>query len=172
MEKGYTQKMKYRTAEQEEMRKFIIVVVVVTVLVVGIYFLTRAVVTKDLFDKKNETTTKVEVKYDVAIVGEILNRPYDEYYVFVYDQGNEKASEMSSLVEQYKGTEKALHVYKVYLENKLNAKYYDPTKENTKATKVSEFIFGDTTLLKIKDGKVEKYITDYTKMEKELGISK
>ena len=171
MEKGYAQKMKYRTAEQEEMRKFIIVVVVVALLVVGIYFLTRAVVTKDLFNKEEENTTKVEVKYDVAIVGEILNRPYDEYYVLVYDKTNESTAQMSSLAEQYKGTEKPLHVYTVYLDNKLNAKYYDPTKENTKATKVSEFMFGDTTLLKIKDGKVEKYITDYTKMEKELGLN-
>ena len=171
MEKG--KNLKYRTAEQEEMRKFLIVVIVVALLVVGIYFLTRAIVTKDLF-KKEETTEaeKVEVNYEVAIVGEILNRPYDEYYVVVYDETKEKASEMSGLVSEYKGTEKPLHVYTVYLNNKINEKYYNPEKENTKATTVKEFAFGDSTLIKVNKGKVEKYITDYTKMQKELGLVK
>ena len=165
-------KEKYRTAEQDEIRKFVIVVIVVLLMVVGIYFLTRAVVTKDLF--KNETSEKVkgEVNYDVAIVGEILNRPYDEYYIAVYSTDGEKASEMSGLVSNYQGQEKHLHIYTVYLNNELNKKYYNPEKENTKATKVNEFMFGNATLLKIKNGTVEKYITDHAKMEKELGLSK
>ncbi len=170
MEKG--QKIKYRTAEQEEMRKFLIVILVVAILVVGIYFLTRAVVTKDLFKKDEGTDVQeVTIKYDVAIVGEILNRPYDEYYVAVYDSVGQYAGQMSGLVSNYSSSEKHLHTYSVYLDNKLNEKYYDPEKENTKATTVKEFMFGDITLLKINKGKVEKYITDYTKMEKELGLN-
>ena len=166
-------KGKYRTAEQDEIRKFVIVVIVVLLMVIGIYFLTRAVVTKDLF-KKEETKeeTKVEVNYDVAIVGEILNRPYDEYYVAVYSTDGEKASEMSGLVSNYQSQEKHLHIYTVYLNNELNKKYHNPEKENTKATKATEFMFGDSTLLKIKKGEVEKYITDYTKIKKELGLRK
>ena len=29
---------------------------------------------------------------------------------------------------------------------------------------------GDITLIKVKNGKIEKYIVDYAKMEKELGL--
>ena len=29
---------------------------------------------------------------------------------------------------------------------------------------------GDITLVKVKNGKIEKYIVDYAKMQKELGI--
>ena len=71
-----------RTAEQEEMFKFVIVILVVLACVGGIYLLTRAFVTKDLFNKdETKETAKGEINYNSAIVGNIMNRPYDEYYV-------------------------------------------------------------------------------------------
>ena len=47
---------------------------------------------------------------------------------------------------------------------------YDAENENVKATSVDDFKFGDITLVKVVDGKVKSYITDYTKMKKELGV--
>ena len=164
-------KEKIRTAEQEEMFRFICVILVVVIICAGVYLLTRAFVTKDLF-KKEEETKVVEgtVNYDVALVGQILNRPYDNYYVFVYKKDGDSASQMSSMIYQYKAKEKSLHTYTVDLSNNMNSKYYAPDKENTKATSVDDFAFGETTLIKVKEGKVEKYIVDVEKMQKELGL--
>ena len=169
MEKG---REKIRTAEQEEMFRFICVILIVILCVAGVYVLTRAFVTKDLFGKE-ETKEAVAgtVNYEVAIVGQILNRPYDSYYVFVYNTTGDNASNMSTIISSYKNkTGDKLHVYTVDLNNKLNAEYYDASKENVEAKDVDSFKFGDKTLLKIKDGKVDKYITDLEKMKKELGV--
>lgn len=167
-------KVKYKTAEQEEMVKFFWVIVVVLLCVGAVYLLTRAFVTKDLFDKKEETTEEVvegSVNYSVAIVGQILNRPYDEYYVVVFNSEGDYYSDMTSLVSSYNMLDNHLHVYVVDLANKLNEGYYDAENVNTKAISVSEFKFGDITLIKVKKGQVNKYITDYAKMQKELKVS-
>ena len=127
-------KERIKTAEQEEMTKFVIVLLVVLICVGGIYLLTRAFVTKDLFNNNTQETS----------TGKVNNRTDDA----------------------------KLHMYIVDLNNKLNADYYNPQKENKKATDVSSFMFGDKTLLKIKGGKVEKYITDLTKIKEELNPKK
>ena len=99
-------KEKLRTAEQEEMFRFVCVIIIVILCVAGVYLLTRAFVTKDLF-KKDEQAEVIsgEVKYDVAIVGQILNRPYDTYYVAVYNKTGDKASDMSNYIYTYQSKE-------------------------------------------------------------------
>lgn len=164
------------TSEQEEIKKLIIVILVVLVCVGGIYLLTRAFVTKDLFTSKENETEEVAsgtVNYDVAIMGQILNRPYDEYYVAIYNSvEGDYVSDMALLVYGYTNKDKHLHMYTVDLSNTLNKDYYDPEKVNTKAKKLADIKVGDITLLKIKNGKIVKYIVDYSKMEKELGLDK
>ena len=59
---------KYETEEQVELKQFIKILVVLIILVVGVYFLTRAFVTKDLFNKKEESseTTKGTINYSTT----------------------------------------------------------------------------------------------------------
>lgn len=170
--KNKVNKINYNTTEQEEIKKFFIVIIVVLAIVGALYLLTRAFVTKDLFNKDEDTTQEVEtgkVDYSMAIMGQILNRPYDEYYVAIYDASNGKyIADMATLLYNYSSKEKHLHVYTVDLSNTLNADYYDPENVNTKAQSVSEIKVGDITLLKIKNKKISKYITDYDDMKKEL----
>ena len=175
VKKAQVNKVNYQTTEQEEIKKFLIVIVVVLLCVCAIYLLTRAFVTKDLFKKdKGEDTEEViegSVNYDVAIMGQILNRPYDEYYVAIYNQSEgDYISEMSSLVSSYNQKDKHLHIYTVDLSNELNKSYYDPENVNTKATKLEDIKVGDITLLKIRKGKIRSYIVDYSQMQKELDV--
>ena len=167
--------VKYQTAEQTEIRNFIIVIVVVLLCVGAIYLLTRAFVTKDLFTKSEAPTTEEvvagKVNYEVAIMGQILNRPYDEYYVAIYNSAEgDYAADMATLLYSYTQKEKHLHIYTVDLSNKLNDGYYDPENVNVEAKSLSELKVGDITLIKVKKGKISKYIVDYSKMEKELNI--
>ncbi len=175
-------KIKFETTEQAEVKKFIIVIIVVLLCVGAIYLFTRAFVSKDLFKKdepKVEDVTEGEVNYDVAIMGQILNRPYDEYYVIIYNQSEgEYLGDMASIVSDYstKEDDKKLHLYTVDLSNELNSSYYDKENENTKAKTLAEIKLGDKTLLKIKKNKksgkleISKYITDIDAMKKELDI--
>lgn len=175
-EKDKKVKVKYNTAEQEEILKFLIVIVLVMIAVGAIYVATRIFVTKDFFKtetKTNEVAPDVDINYSVAIMGQIFNRPYDEYYVAIYDSKNDDYSyDMSSLVRNYNAKEKHLHIYTVDLSNKLNDGYYDPEKVNVNAKSLSEMKVGDITLLKIRKGKVNKYIVDLSKMQQELGVEK
>lgn len=162
-------KIKYETSEQHEVKSFLVVVLVVLVAVGLTYLATRMFVSKDLFTKDdNEEAASVEVNYDVAIVGNILNRPYDEYYVVVYDSRGDYAADMTSVVSEYTNKAKHLHVYTVDLANALNVKYYNPTNINLKVSKVSDFRFGDVSLLKVKKGKVNNAWSDIKKIKKEL----
>lgn len=166
------QKINYATSEQKDVKSFIAVIVVVLLAVGAIWLCTKVFVTKDLGasdDNKTEETA-VTVNYDTAIVGNMLSKPESEYYVLVYASDGEYASDMSTLETSYEALEKHLHVYTVDLTNKLNSSYYDAENENKKGTSVDDFKFGDITLVKVKDGKVSKYITDLSKMKKELGI--
>lgn len=166
-------KIKFETSTQTEVKSFLIVVLVVILCVGGIYLITKLFVNKDS-SKEAEEPAAVEttVNYDVAIVGNIMNRPYDIYYVAVYSSEGDYSSDMNTLVVSYSNLAKHHHIYTVDLANSLNKDYYDPENENVKAKGVDDFKFGDLTLIKIEKGKVTKYITDYTKMESELKISK
>ena len=175
-------KIKFETTEQAEVKKFLIVIIVVLLCVGAIYLFTRAFVSKDLFKKdepKVEDVQEGEVNYDVAIMGQILNRPYDEYYVIIYNQSEgEYLGDMANIVSEYstKEDDKKLHLYTVDLSNELNSSYYDKENENKKAKTLEEIKLGDKTLLKIKKNKksskleISKYITDIDAMKKELDI--
>lgn len=161
------------TSEQQEIRNLCIVIIVVLLCVGGIYLLTRIFVTKDLF---NNTETEEEVvagtiNYDVAIMGQILNRPYNEYYVAIYNGDDaDYSGDMGLLIANYTKQDDHLHIYTVNLANAMNVDFYDPDNVNTKAQSLDELKVGDITLLKIKKGKITKFIVDYAKMQKELGI--
>lgn len=163
-----------KTEEKNELKKFLIVILVVLGCVGAIYLITRAFVTKDLFNKdedKTEEVVPVTPNYDIAIIGTMLNRPEDVYYVVIYDTVEGKyIGDMSTLVSSYNSKEGHKHIYTVDLSDHLNKEYYDPENVNVKATSVSEIKVGDITLIKVKKGKIDKYITDYEKMKKELGI--
>ena len=160
------------TTEQKEIRNLCIVILVVVLCVGGIYLLTRAFVTKDLFDdNKDEEVIAGSINYDVTIMGQILNRPYDEYYVAIYNSEElDYATDMEILVGNYSAAKEHLHIYTVDLSNVMNIDYYDPENVNTKEKDLKDLKVGDITLLKIEDGKINKFIVDYAKMEKELGL--
>lgn len=175
-------KIKFETAEQAEVKKFFIVILVVLCCVGAVYLFTRAFVSKDLFKGKEEETEEIQdgsVNYDVAIVGQIFNRPYSDYYVIIYNQNEgEYMSDMANIVSQYSALEDEdkLHMYNVDLSNDLNKSYYDVENENKSAKTLEELKLGDKTLLRIKKNKktgnleISKYITDIDAMKKELGI--
>ncbi len=163
---------KYETEEQLEVKKFIFVLLGLILVIVGIYFFTRAFVTKDLFNNNSEEITYTDgvINYNSVIVGTMLNRKEKEYYVMAFSNENPEASYYDTLASSYKG-KKEKNIYYLDLNNELNKKYVaTDDKVSTKFTKLDELKFGNLTLLKIKDGKVTKFITKVDEIKKELGI--
>ncbi len=166
-------KEKFETEEQKEIKKFIMVLVGLIIIIIGIYFFTRAFVTKDLFKDKTsekEYTTGV-INYDVAIVGNMLNKPQAEYYVLAYNSENTQSGYYQTIASKYKSNEKALKVYTLDLNNALNKSYVGTEEDkSTKFTSLEELKFGEVTLMKIKNGKVSKFITNIDNIKKELAV--
>lgn len=164
-----------KSEEQNEIVRFLIVLAIVVVAVIGVYFFTSKFVTKESSNDTESESTAV-VNYNMAIVGNMLNKPEDEYYVFVYDYESENTDMYVAMnaISNYlsSGEDNLLKIYNVELDNYLNKSYkvQEGEKSNPKAKKIADFKFGDFTLIKVEKGKVEKYIENAEKIEKELTI--
>lgn len=158
------------TEENKVVKRFIIVLLVVVICVVGIYFFTRAFVSKDLFNDNNskKETEEVTFNYDKTILGSTFNRPYDEYYVIVYKTSDEQANYLSTTIQNYLNKEDHLKLYLADLDDYMNKSFYDKKNVNSKAATASELKVGDYTLIKIKDGKIDKYIEGVEDITDEL----
>lgn len=171
--KNQKKKVTYQTEEQREMIHFLIVLAVVIVLVLVVYFASKLfVVDKTLFEVSYQTGS---VNSERAIVGTIFNRPESEYYVMVYDESKPKAVYYSAISSKYvQKQDGALAVYHVDLNNEMNKAYYvgNEGQSNAKATKSQELKFKDLTLMKIKNGKIVKYLEDIDAITKELAVTK
>lgn len=165
--------MNISSEDENDIKTFIIILVVIVVLVLGIYFLTT-IIHKN---KNNDTDSDVvagEINYDKVNVGTILNRPYDDYYVLIYNSEDNEAVRYSTLLNNYMENNSKDGYIKIYfcdLGNSLNSSYYnvnEDNKSNQKAKEVKDFDFSDITLLKIKKGKISEYIEDYKTIQEKL----
>lgn len=163
---------KYETEEQMEVKKFIFVLVGLVIILVGVYFFTRAFVTKDLSKKTEDVSyTEGKVNYNAVIVGTLLNRPNKEYYVIAYSSEGASASYYNTLTSKYVSKESALPMYYLDLENELNKDYMASDENASKSfTNIKDLKLGSLTLIKVKEGKVAKFMINEEEMKKELGI--
>lgn len=161
---------KYISEEAKEVRNFIIILVGIIIVVLIIYGVSNIFIKKDNNLGENEIQAG-EIDYDKISVGMILNRSDKEYYVAVYGAKNPQAVLYSTIITNYTLNEESIKVYFCDLDNYLNQKYYVGEEEsNSKAESVSEFAFKDLTLLKIKNGKIVKYIEDFDTFKEELSL--
>ena len=158
------------SADENEIRSFIIIVIVLVVVIGAIYGLTEFINNKKS-NSNDKTVTSGEINYNIVSVGILLNRPEDEYYVIVYDTEKSDSLIYSTIVNNYKNSSDSLKVYLCDLNNSLNSSYYNVNEDNIsnpKATKVSELDFGDLTLIKVKNGNIAKYVEDLDQIKEIL----
>jgi len=150
--------------DENILKKFIVISIVIAVIAGVVYGVTEMV--KDE-PKDNDAITSGSINYDKTSVGTILNRPYNEYYVLLYNSEDNDAVLYSTMLTKYMQNKEKDDYVKIYfcdLNNSLNKQYYNINNDdisNPKAKSVEEFDFGDLTLLKIKDSKVGEYKENY-----------
>lgn len=179
MEKKKTKnKVTYKTEEQQEIMKFIILIVIIAVCVGGIYLFTKVFVTKDINKNENATEEVVTgaINYNVTIIGSLLDRPYNEYYVMAYNSKDVVSMKYQAIYSAYMSKEEKdlTKLYYVDLSNIMNEQYVasEDQETNPNAEKIEELKLGEFTLMKIKKGKIVKYIEDIEEIKKELKIGK
>ena len=158
--------------ETKTMKQFLITLIIVIIGVVGIYLLTKYVVKKDnATNNSYNTEEKSYIDPNTSIVGTMLNKSSDAYYVIIYDKTKDNATTYYSLVSTYKAKDKALKVYTVDLSNSLNKKYIaTDNKTNPKATNLEDLKFGEVTLLKVKNNKITEAYETTDAIKKALDV--
>ena len=149
MKKNKLKIEKHNSEEVNMIKNIIVILVVVTLFIVGFYFLTNKVV-KNRVERDNN----VEFNYNEITVGTILNRPYDEYLVLLYNTKESEATYYGTLFDNYSNDEK---LYFVDLSLNYNEKYVGE-KSSGKFDNVEDAKFSGPTLLVVKNGNVEKFL--------------
>ena len=146
--------IKQTNEDTNMVRKFFLILIGVILISVLIYFLT----TKTLSDssKTNTESTNASITYDTINVGNIFNRPYEEYYVMAYDFNGENAGDYTNAVLTYKNESTSIKIYSLDLSLKQNNSHVGD-KSNKTAKTAEEIMFNGPTLIKIKDGKIKNY---------------
>lgn len=162
--------VRYVSEETRELRKFIIILLSIIAIVIVVYGISKVLI-KDKDETTGNDVTAGVVDYDIVSIGTMLNRNIDEYYVMIYDANDSNAVLYSSMINKYISKEKAKKIFFCDLGNKLNSEYYAKDKDsNPKAKSINELALKELTLIKVKNGKIVKYIEDVDTMKKELDI--
>lgn len=166
-----SKKNKKQVSEVNEttfIKKFLIILSVVVAMVLALYFVTKAMV-----DNRNNFNDDVpvagKINYNIISVGTLLNRPYDDYYVMVYNSEDSDAIYYSAFITKYQQIKDAKKIYFCDLSNPVNSTFVaEDGKSNPKATKIEDLKFGNVTLLYVKNGKINKYIEDINQIKTHL----
>ncbi len=150
--------------ETKEIKTLIIITVIIIVISVGLYFLTE----KSL-NKQNNSGELPEgvISYSEIMVGTMFDRPYKEYYVFLYSNEDEEVYKLDSLYTNYEEKENSKKIYFIDIDNGFN-EFIKSDKANKKPTNASEVKINNRALILIKDGKVSKYYETLEEIEKVL----
>lgn len=157
-------KEKYYTEEQQEIKSFIKILIGLILILGLLYFLSAVVL-----DKKNEikrTNNEGKVQYSNIYLGTLLNRADEEYYVLVFDSENILNHYIINKASDYKSSNK-IALYTADLSLELN-KGFVSDESNYKTDSVKDLKFKGLTLVKVKAGKITKFIEDEKEIEKEL----
>ena len=141
-----------------EVKKTIIIILVAVILLVGMYFLTTLILSRDVEEEK---ITENTIQYDEILAGSSFGQSEDEYYVIYYDSTNEYST-VSSLVSSYQLNGGDIKLYSVDLANAINKKYI--TDGDIVTSDASSLRVKENTLLKFEDGEVNETITDLSEI--------
>ena len=162
---------KYISDESKEVRNFVIILLSIIIIVLIVYGVSRIFIEDEQTSTERETQAGV-IDYDIVSVGTMLNRNYSEYYVAIYDEEAPAAVLYSTIITNYLNQEEATKVFFCNLGNYLNKDYYvgSDGQSNPDARNISEFAFGDLTLIKVEDGEITLYLEDLDAIREEFGL--
>ena len=156
---------KFYTEEQKEVYSFIKILVGLIVILAILYLLTVFVFNKE--EPIKRTNKKGSIEYSQVVVGTIFKTLDPEYYVLAFDSEDVTNSYILNKATNYKSKNNALPLYTLDLSSEFN-KNYVGKESNYEESSVDNLVFKGTTLIKIKDKKIVKFIENVEEIDKEL----
>lgn len=163
------QQNKESILQRGEIKNLIILVLIIVAIFFIFYGITAII---DPGNKpKDPEIVEETIQYNEIMVGQILNRSDESYYVLVVNKENEYNGLYESYLDMYVSKNKDGNYYTVDLNNAFNQKYRGDSTL-VKGNDISSFKFSDTTLLKIKNQKIDKVYAEkdeiVTALKKEI----
>lgn len=150
--------------DTDQIKKFVIILVGVAIVASLLYFISSKYLIKDGV-KEEEKSTQETLAYNKVNVGTVFNRPYEEYYVLAYDPDSLEASYYASWLNSFDSKKGKIYFLDLSLE--INKKQVGETS-NKNASKPGELSLKEPTLIKIKNGKIDKYFDTRKEIDDEL----
>ena len=147
-------KDKIYTEEQKEVIKFFKILIGLVLIIGLLYLFTNYVVNKG--EKYERTNNAGKINYDTISLGAILNKADSEYYVLAVDKSNMFNDIYLNEASNYKSGVKHLPIYIADLSNEFNKEFV--AEVSNYKSDISELKVKGTTLIKIKSGKIVKFI--------------
>lgn len=137
--------------ENNEINKLIKIFVGVSFLF-ALFFVVTTFVKKETYTSPLEN---VEIQYKEILVGDILNKGKDEYFVLAYDFDGVDKELFEGLVETYTQKENSLVTYSLNLTNVFNRSFRSE-QSNLDVQSIKEIRFSGPALIKIKGNKINE----------------
>lgn len=149
-----------------ELANLIKIIIIVCIVLLSFYFITVLVNKKRNNTVDGSDDTVATIQYDEIIVGEILNRSENEYFVLVKKENDVNYDLYQSYLSIYKEKENALRVYNVDLSSIFNANAID--EETVLTDTVQNFKFNDSVLIKVTNGSISESLIGNDQIENYL----
>lgn len=159
------QKTKFYTDEQKEISSFVKIIIGMVLILFVMYFVTNKIASNNVDYSK--TYTDGSVGYSSIIIGSLLNRADEEYYVLIFDSENVDNTYVINKASEYASDEKSLPLYTADLSHELNKKFLSD-KSSYKKDSLDNFKVSGTTLVKVKGSSIVKFIEGIDNIKKEL----
>lgn len=159
-----TKRKLYKTNTNTDMEytKLIKISIGVILVLALTYFITALASGEIKFGKdKEEVKEETSIQYEEIMVGQMLNRNQNEYYVLLFNFTDIFASHYLSLKDGYSQNEGSLPFYIIDLEKHVNKDYVLSENEKLieKPIRLVDFKAVSPTIVRIKDRKVVERIS-------------
>lgn len=154
----------------DEIRKLLIIIGAVCAVMLSFYFITEFVVkNKKEADNKPDDQINIEpdIQYENILMGSLFKQNGSEYYVFAYDEEDILTEIYNQYISTYTKKDGHLNVYKVNLSSDYN-KGYVAEESYLSGDDVTKIRVKETTLIRIKDGKIYKTYEGYENIKNKL----
>lgn len=153
-EKVVKEKEKF-VIENNEFIKLLKLILIVTGIFLAFYLVTY-LFTDNTKVEDDEEKAEVSIQYDEILLSNLLTQKDKEYYVLAYDAEDKYYDSYNMYIYTYSAKEDAKRIYTSVLSNGFNKKYYDKTLNEsvTDIENISDLKLKDTTLIRIKKGKI------------------
>ena len=154
------------SSTSNELLKLFRVLFAVIVVLGAFYLLTVAIVGSD---KEEEKETAIQ--YEEILAGSSFIMKDSEYVVVYYDFSDTELSELASQIYSYSYTGE-YRLYTVDMSNGFNKPYITGEDSDKSPNSAEDLLIKGPTLIKFKDGKVEKYVEGFDEVLEYLGKDK